>query len=287
MANFSNSQAILYAPAGGDPWKALSGTTHLGVGAHPDDLEFMGWHPILECFDDPTKSFSGVIVSDGRSAPRAGRYAGHDDQAMVEVRRKEQQHAAVTGEYSAMAYLMHSETGSVMAGQFDPLVDDLKIVLAAARPEVVFTHNLADRHPHHLVVCLALLRALRELGPEYRPRRFFGGEVWRGLDWLSTADKLTFNVSHHPNLTAALMGVFDSQIEGGKRYDQATAGRKKANATYHDPLTTDQAEALEYAMDLMPLLEDPDLEPADYVAGLIERFRQEVCYKLRNPGQWK
>ncbi|MCA9793992.1 MAG: PIG-L family deacetylase, partial [Candidatus Eremiobacteraeota bacterium] len=97
MANFSNSQAILYAPAGGDPWKALSGTTHLGVGAHPDDLEFMGWHPILECFDDPTKSFSGVIVSDGRSAPRAGRYAGHDDQAMVEVRRKEQQHAAVTG----------------------------------------------------------------------------------------------------------------------------------------------------------------------------------------------
>ena len=76
------------------------------------------------------------------------------------------------------------------------------------------------------------------------------------------------------------MGVYDSQITGGKRYDLATAGRKRANATYYDPLVTDQSTALEYGMDLMPLLHDPKLSPSDYVAGLIANFRGEVTGRL-------
>lgn len=277
--NFHTSEARIFLPSSsGTEAEALSRTTHLGIGAHPDDLEFFGWHPILECFEDDRLWYSGVVASDGRSSPRADRYADFDDSQMVEVRLKEQQHAAVTGEYSAVIHLMHSETGPVMGGAPRPLVEDLKEVLRATQPDHIVTHNLADSHPHHLVVALSAITALREL--DYTPKTFYGGEIWRGLDWLTTADKVIFNVSAHQNLSNALMGVYDSQISGGKRYDLATAGRKRANATYYDPLATDQATALEFAMNLMPLLADKELDPSSYVTSLIANFQNEVCGRL-------
>jgi len=58
--------------------------------------------------------------------------------------------------------------------------------------------------------------------------------VWRDLDWLVDSDKAPFDVSEHENLQAALLGVFDSQIAGGKRYDLASMGRRRANATYFE-----------------------------------------------------
>ena len=59
-----------------------------------------------------------------------------------------------------------------------------------------------------------------------------------------------------------------------------TAGRKRANATYHHATTTDQSTALEFAMNLMPLLEDPKLDPVDFVGTLIARFQAEVQQRL-------
>ncbi len=276
--NLSQEASQVYAPDGTGQDQALGRTTHLGIGAHPDDLEFMAWRPILDCFEDERYWFSGVIVSDGRSSPRAGQYAEYSDEAMVEVRLKEQRHAATTGEYSVVVSLMHSETGEVMAGSLRPLIEDLKETINATQPQVVVTHNLADSHPHHLVVATAVVWALREL--DYLPQQFYGGEIWRGLDWLTSADKMLFDVSHHQNLTSSLMGVYDSQITGGKRYDLATAGRKRANATYSDPLSTDTATSLEYGMDLLPLLRHRELTPATYVSKLIEAFRLEVTHRL-------
>ena len=55
------------------------------------------------------------------------------------------------------------------------------------------------------------------------------------------------------------MGVFDSQVTGGKRYDLATAGRRLAHATYYASHGTDEESALNFAMDLTPLVEDPSL----------------------------
>jgi len=43
----------------------------------------------------------------------------------------------------------------------------------------------------------------------------------------------------------------------------------------------DEMTAAIYAMDLMPLLEDPALEPATYVGGIIEDFKREVIANLR------
>lgn len=276
--NLSQPSSIIFVPDRTAPDQALGRTTHLGVGAHPDDLEFFGWHPILQCFEEPDLWYTGVVASDGRSSPRAAQYARYTDEQMVEVRLKEQQHAAVTGEYSAVIHLMHAETGEVMGGAPRPLVDDLKQVLAATQPRHIVTHNLGDSHPHHLVVAVSLVTALRELN--YQPETFCGGEIWRGLDWLTTADKLVFDVSKHQNLSNALMGVFDSQITGGKRYDLATAGRKRANATYYDPMSTDTATCLEFCMDLMPLLADHGLSPSQYVGGLVSRFQQEITHRI-------
>ncbi len=277
---FSQTEAHIFVPDGTSIPGALERTTHLVVGAHPDDLEFMAWHPILECFRSDALWFTGVIASDGRASPRAGQYAACSDEEMVKVRLKEQRHAAATGEYSAVVHLMHSERAEVMSGRPRPLVDDLKTIIEATRPSHVTTHNLADSHPHHLVVAMAVVSALREC--RHRPESFLGGEVWRGLDWLTHQDKVAFDVSSHQNLTAALMGVFDSQITGGKRYDLATAGRKRANATYYHATTTDQATGLEFAMDLMPLLGDYSLDPVEYVGSLIARFQNEVQGRLRD-----
>lgn len=278
LMEFTNSEAVCFVPDQTSLEEALSRTTHLGIGAHPDDLEFFGWHPILECFQKKEFWYTGVIASDGRSSPRAGQYKDFSDDDMVKVRLKEQRHAATTGEYSCLVSLLHPETGEVLGGSPRALVEDLKQVIEACRPQHIITHNLADSHPHHLVVALSAITALRESG--FTPASFYGGEIWRSLDWLVTADKLTFDVSDHQNLSNALMGVYDSQITGGKRYDLATAGRKRANATYYDPLATDQSTALEYGMDLLPLLHDPTLSPTDYVSGLISNFRREVTGRL-------
>jgi hypothetical protein len=53
------------------------------------------------------------------------------------------------------------------------------------------------------------------------------------------------------------VGVFDSQVSGGKRYDLATAGRRLAHATYYASHGTDEESALSFAMDLTPLVEEP------------------------------
>ena len=89
------------------------------------------------------------------------------------------------------------------------------------------------------------------------------------------------DVSGHDNLAAALNGVFDSQITGGKRYDLATYGRRSANATFFESPATDKANQVIFGMDLTPLTkDDPNLDVRDYVCGFIDRFRADVRKKF-------
>jgi hypothetical protein len=74
------------------------------------------------------------------------------------------------------------------------------------------------------------------------------------------------------------MGVFDSQIAGGKRYDLATAGRRRAHATYFESHGTDQHSSLIWGMDLTSLLEGAD--PVQLVKSYIERFESEVTSRI-------
>ncbi len=93
---------------------------------------------------------------------------------------------------------------------------------------------------------------------------------------MSDADKVVFDCSAHENLQMALLGVFDSQICGGKRYDLATMGRRKANATYFASHGVDEAQQLAYAMDLTPLVADPKRDVLGYALEQIERFSEDV-----------
>jgi LmbE family N-acetylglucosaminyl deacetylase len=279
----ANKTADIFVPGGGDIAEALSRTTHMGIGAHQDDLEFMAFHGIAECFGRPDRSFCGVVCTNGAGSPRAGVYADYTDERMRAVRRSEQRTAASVGRYGAMIQLDHSS--AVVKDPANPLVKaDLTEVLRMAKPASVYTHNPADKHDTHVAVMGHTIAALRSLAGEYRPERVLGCEVWRGLDWMPDRRKVVLNETGRDSLAASLSGVFDSQIAGGKRYDLAIMGRRRANATFFESHGVDQAEMLMFAVDLKPLLDDPALSVSAYVDGLIGEFRAEVREKLT---RWK
>jgi LmbE family N-acetylglucosaminyl deacetylase len=183
------------------------------------------------------------------------------------------------GEYACQIQLGFT-SGQVKDQRETMVSDSLAAVLRATRPEVVYLHNLADKHDTHIGVSLQAVRALRAVREETRPKKVYGCEVWRDLDWLLDDDKQALPVSARSNIAAALVGVFDSQVTGGKRYDLATAGRRLAHATYFASHGTDQESALNFAMDLTPLVDDPTLSIADYVLGFVDRFRADVERRL-------
>jgi len=84
---------------------------------------------------------------------------------------------------------------------------------------------------------------------------------------MNDGDKVVLPVDRFKNLAAALSGVYDSQITGGKRYDVAVAGRRTAHASFFESHATDKADALSFAMDLTPLVEDERLDVLDYTLG--------------------
>jgi LmbE family N-acetylglucosaminyl deacetylase len=279
MLRLSHPQAEIFVPDALPLEEALPRTTHLAVGAHQDDLEFMAAHGILECFARNDRWFSGVVVTDGAGSPRDLEYKTYSDEQMKLVRAREQKKAAYVGEYGAQFLLAHPSS-AVKDRAAAAVVDDLTAILSACCPEVVYTHNLADKHDTHVAVTLRLLAACRRLPESARPQRVIGCEVWRDLDWLVDADKVLMAVDGHENLQAALMGVFDSQIAGGKRYDLGTAGRRRAHATYSESHGTDQHSAIIWGMDLTPLL-DADANPGELVAAHIRRFEADVAARLK------
>jgi LmbE family N-acetylglucosaminyl deacetylase len=271
--------AEVFIPDQLDESRALARTTHLGIGAHQDDLEFMAFHGILQCFAREDKWFGGVTCTNGAGSSRSGPYAEFSDAEMMKIRRQEQNTAAVIGGYSAMIQLDYP-SGAVKSPTEQELKDDLNAILSATRPEVVYTHNLADKHDTHVGVTIAALLAMREMPSDQRPKQVIGCEVWRNLDWLPDEDKVLMDVSGRDNLAAALNGVFDSQIAGGKRYDLATLGRRAANATFFNSHATDASSQLIFGLDLTPLVTDDRIDIVSYVCSLIDRFNEDVRTKL-------
>ena len=157
-----HATAQILAPDGAPLADALARITHLGIGAHQDDLEFMAFHGILECFASATKWFGGVTCTNGAGSSRTGAYAAFTDAQMMAVRRTEQNHAAILGQYGVMIQLDHPSR-AVKSATDPALKNDLREILAATRPEVVYTHNPADKHDTHLGVVVAAVQALREL----------------------------------------------------------------------------------------------------------------------------
>lgn len=259
---------------------ALARTTHLCIAAHQDDIEIMAYHGIAACHGHAERAFTGIVVTDGAGSPRSGKFASCSDEQMKHIRAEEQRAAARLGGYAAMIQLAHP-SAQVKDPAFSGVVDDLAAILARMTPRVVYLHNPADKHDTHIAVLQRSLAALRALPPERIPAHVYGCEVWRDLDWLLDDEKIALDVSAHPHLATQLVSVFESQIAGGKRYDLATAGRRLANATFHTAHATDQAHALTWAMDLTPLVRDPQLSLEEFTLAHLDRFRADVAERLR------
>jgi LmbE family N-acetylglucosaminyl deacetylase len=280
---FHLDTAEFFVPDGLPEEKALPRTTHMAISAHQDDIEIMAADPILACFQQPDRWFTGVVVTDGRGAPRNGLYENYSDEEMRFVRFKEQRKASIVGEYAAQVMLDYPSKAVKDGGDTRP-VEDLAALLQAAQPEFVYTHNLADKHDTHVAVALRVIAAIRSLPEIQRPRKLYGCEVWRDLDWMVDSDKVPFDISEHESLQAALLGVFDSQIAGGKRYDLASMGRRRANATYFESHGVDETTGMSYAMDLTPLMFDLLKDIPGFVQEYIQHFEQDVASRLRRIG---
>ena len=276
---FNQPNAQLYIPDDTPEAEALARTTHLAIAAHQDDIEIMAVDGILEAFGQPDKWFTGVVVTNGAGSPRAGVYGHFTDEQMRQVRAVEQKKAAFIGEYSAQ-FLLDYPSSAVKDSANQESVEDIIAILKATHPEIVYTHNPADKHDTHIGIVVKTLAAIRSLPKAERPRKLYGCEVWRDLDWMTEEDKVPFDVSRYENLQLALVSVFDSQISGGKRYDLATMGRRRANATYYASHATDIADYMDFAMDLTPLVEDDTIDVIDYVAALLHRFTEDVLGRL-------
>ena len=280
---FSQPGADLFLSQKGNSQQTLATTTHLGIGAHADDLEILAFPGITACLNHSTQRFSGVVVTNGAGAPRSGSYSQTPDQELIRLRQEEQRQAAKLGQYASVIQLGFP-SAEIRHGPNPALVGDLLQILKATAPQVLYLHNPADRHETHLAVLSASLAALRQLPASSRPKEIYGCEVWGDLDWVPSSKIVRLSCPAPEDFGPSLLRCFRSQVEGGKRYDLAAAGRRRAQATFADAYSPDQAQEVVLALDLLPLLESGAPSLAEFVSGLINEFREQATDRIKRMG---
>lgn len=252
---------------------------YLCIAAHQDDVEIMAYHGILKGWFSKKYSFSAVVTCDGAGSARTGEFKDYTDEMMKKVRIKEQQEASEIGKYHSL-YMLNYTSAEVKNKDDDSVINDYINIIKELRPEVIYTHNLLDKHPTHLGVVIKVIKALRKLDKKYHPKKVLGCEVWRDLDWVDDDLKYVLDVSKKPKLAKDILNVYKSQIIGGKRYDLATIGRRYANATYAASHSVDKAKMVNFAIDLTPLINSLNLDIKQYALNYIDKFYQDVKNQL-------
>lgn len=262
------------------PSIALQSISHLAIGAHQDDIEIMAMEGIAHCLKQRDKFFGAITCTSGSGSARSGEYSHYTDEQMQGVRKEEQEQAARLGQYGYLAQLGYSSAEVKTSAKQGPLLEDLHQILSNATPDVIYTHNLMDKHDTHIAVVLKVIEVLRSLPEGKWPKRFIGCEVWRGLDWILDSDKVQMSVEVDDQFVTQMVNIFKSQVEGGKRYDLATLGRMHANSTFSESHAVDQSNKKWYGIDLMPLLKDLSLSPLEYVKQLQENLYQDINQRI-------
>lgn len=272
-------QSDIFTPDGTDPDVALARTTHLCVIAHQDDIEINAYPAVAECYGHNDRFFTGVTVTNGSGSSRTGPFADYTDEQMQAVRAEEQREAARLGQYNLQLQLGYPSADVKQAGH-EIVMADLTAIFSACRPEIVYLHQPLDKHDTHVAVLLRCIEAIRALPIDQRPPKVLGIEAWRGLDWLLDDEKIALDSSAHPDLAMKLMHVFASQIAGGKRYDEAALGRRRANATFHTSHASDEFTELTWAIDLTPLILDDALSMTEFAQDRVDRLRKDVADRI-------
>lgn len=273
-----NEKAKVFVP-GGKGINDLAQTTTLAISAHQDDIEIMAYSGIADCYGKKDQWFTGVVVTDGAGSPRTGIYADYTNEQMVDAREQEQNAAAVVGGYLAQFHLKYSSS-QVKDASLKGVSQDLEEIILGSKPEIIMTHNIADFHDTHVSVALRVISALRNIKDQFRPKKLYGMEVWRSLDWCG--DRILFDTSAHPNLAAATLGVYDSQIIGGKRYDLAALGRRTANATFFESHGVDEVDSGTFGIDMTGLIDGEDIQ--SFISKKIDAFKASVEEKFEKFG---
>ena len=274
-----NQSGEIYIPNGEQESKAIKKTTHMSIAAHQDDIEIMAYHGIDQCYQSEEYSFFGVVVTNGGGSARDNKFKDFTDEEMIQVRKVEQKKAASLGKFGALA-LLDYPSREVKDKDNEVVVREMAEIIRLSLPDVIYTHNLADKHDTHIGVVTKVIKAIRSLPKNTRPNQLLGCEVWRDLDWLNDEEKVYLDVSNRPDLASDLVEVFESQIIGGKRYDKAAIGRRLANATFSSSHAVDESDALTYAMDLTPLINNDELNIVDFISNTIDRFKENVTGKI-------
>lgn len=260
--------------------EALGAVTHLAIGAHQDDIEIMAMAGIAHCLTHADNQFGAITCTSGSGSARTGAFAHYTDQQMIEVRRQEQEAAAQMGHYAFLAQLGHQSNEIKNSEKKTALHTDLIELFRWCAPEVIYTHNLMDKHDTHVALALKLIEVLRQLPPERRPKKLIGCEVWRGLDWILESDKIAMDLNIGNQFVLDMVNIFASQVEGGKRYDLATLGRMHANSTFSESHSVDLSDKRWYGIDLTPLLIDPSLSPLKFVEQLQRNLFQDINQRI-------
>ena len=247
----------------------------LCICAHQDDCEIMAVDGILKGYYSKKYSFALVETTDGGGSARTGKFKDYTDEEMKVVRILEQQKASEIGKYHSL-YLLNYSSKEVKDRSNKDIVNDYVQIIKELKPQVIYTHSILDKHPTHIGVVLKVIEAVRSLPKEEQPKLFYGCEVWRGLDWIDDEKKIGFDVSRNERLQKRILDVFESQIAGGKAYTKASIGRRYQNATYYRSHSVDSYKMVSYAIDLKPLLKNPNLSVKEYALSFVEDLRKEV-----------
>ncbi len=251
----------------------------LCICAHQDDCEIMAIDGILKGYYSKKYSFALVETTDGGGSARTGKFKDYTDEEMKAVRIKEQEAASEIGRYHSL-YMLNYSSSEVKQAKNPQIVDDFMEIIKELHPEVIYTHSILDKHPTHIGVVLKVIEAIRKLPKELQPKHIYGCEVWRGLDWIDDSRKIGFDVSRNEKLQKKLLDVFESQIAGGKAYTKASIGRRYQNATYYQSHSVDSYKMISYAIDLNPLIKNPQLSVKDYALSFVEDLRNDIDSKL-------
>ena len=247
----------------------------LCICAHQDDCEIMAIDGILKGYYSKKFSFALVETTDGGGSARTGKFKDYTDEEMKAVRIKEQRQAAEIGRYNSL-YMLNYTSKEVKDRNNEQIVKDYIQIIKELKPQVIYTHSVLDKHPTHIGVVLKVIKALRSLPKNEQPKLFFGCEVWRGLDWISDEKKIGFDVSRNEKLQKKLLDVFESQIAGGKAYTKASIGRRYQNATYFQSHSVDSYKMISYAIDMKPLLDNPNLSVKDFALSFVDDLKNEI-----------
>lgn len=250
----------------------------LAIAAHHDDIEIIATDGISRSIKGEG-SFVGVVVTDGGGSARDGEYAHYTDEMMKRVRVKEQNRAADIGRYQEVIYLNHTSK-EIKSGFNKNLLGEISEIVMKYQPDIIYTHNLCDKHPTHIGVVTHVVASLKAIDSKSKPQELYGVEVWKDLDWMIDKSKVVFDVSSAKKLTKKQLLAHRSQVVGGKRYDIATIGRRSANATYSESHSVDSSDQMILAMDLLPLIDGRANSVVDYAKKQISDFEQEVISRL-------